>query len=201
MLAYLFGMVSLEDMKVDNKVKKELEFTIYAKVKNLADLDGAPKEIHEQWSVPLPDSGGKLKMRIRAVDNNRFILTTKKRRSGIDGSDEVETIIGKDMFNHLKDAGGEGYLKTRFFFPVPNSELTWEIDRFMKNGGAPSEWVKIDLEVDDLHMDLPPLPIDVEMAIIAGDPQLTAEEEEIIRGLWSNEWQQINAGPVNLPAV
>lgn len=174
--------------------QQEVEFTFYARLKDVSQLDrlAVDKEKHEQWKIDIdtPDNvdGG---ARLRLVDDRRYTMTTKIKRSGSQGMEEVNADIPEALWKHLRELADTGYFKTRYTFPIPGTQLKWEVDVFYTNNGALSEWVKVDLEVANLDQPIPETPFDVEEFICANDEQLPVEDEKLIDRLWSEEWSQI----------
>lgn len=190
----------------NGQLHREIEYTVYARLTDLSILEKAPlKEEHEQWQLPLKeDADGKIRARLRLVNGRQWTMTTKVQRPGMTGWEEVDATITEDLFNHLKEAAVNGYKKTRYTFPVPNSERCWEIDVFMDKSGKPHHWVKIDIEIKDKNEELPMIDIDIgaEEFIIDNHPSLTKEHEAIIDDLWEHQWQRIDKpsiGAVNPP--
>ena len=189
--------VSLEE--IDGRVAQEIEFTLYAHLTDLSQLERAIcKEKHEQWQIPL-DGKPDVRARLRLIDDRRHTMTTKLRRAGVTGWEEVDADIPKDLWQHLRAACIVGHIKTRYTFTVPDSDLKWEIDVFMGAGGDTSAWVKIDLEVPNLHVDIPVLPVDVDEIIVADSPKLTELQRAKIDRLWDGEWLEIDR-PSNVTA-
>jgi CYTH domain-containing protein len=182
--------VSLEE--INGRKSNEIEFTLYAEMTDMSQLSRAiSKEKHEQWNIPL-DGKPDVRARLRLIDDRRHTMTTKLRREGVTGWEEVDSDISKDMFDHLRAACIVGHIKTRYTFLIPNSELRWEIDVYMGGGGEQSCWVKIDLEVPNLQVNIPHLPVDVAQIIVADSPKLTARERAKINRLWEGEWVEID---------
>lgn len=170
---------------------REIEYTIYAQLKDLAQLEKAPeKEEHEQWRIPLSKESP-VKMRIRAINERKFTMTTKAKRVGMVGVEEETMDVTERFFNHLREAAIDGYKKTRFTFPIPNTDRKWEIDVFMDKMGKQHPWVKIDLEVADPNEKIPEFTLDVSDFIIESDKN-TPEEERKIRSLWDSEWLKLD---------
>ena len=183
-----------------NGVKtQEIEYTVYAKLPDLAILETAPhKEVHEQWQLPLAKDGP-VRTRLRLVDNRTYTMTTKAKRPGVTGSEEVDYLIPEPAWKHLREMCTDGYKKTRYMFPVFNFEWKWEIDVFMDKSGQPSNWVKIDVEVGSKTEDLPLIDVDLKATefIISNHPSMTQEQSKRIDDLWASEWQQINGVSIN----
>lgn len=184
-------IVSMEDI-IDGKTRRELEYTFYAKVKNMADLEKAQtKEKHEQWNIPL-DTDSNVRLRIRLIDDRRHTMTTKVFSTGMAGAMETPVDISKDSFNALRMAGKDGYIKTRYTFTIPNSSLVWEVDVFLDAMGKPHPWVKIDLEVQNEKDPVPEFPIALEEVIMNNSNTQTAKEIAFVESLWQKHWFQID---------
>lgn len=182
--------ISLED--VMNTPTQELEFTFYAELKSLEELDklAVVIEKHEQYELKIesPING---RARLRLVNDRRHTMTTKIQRSGMRGWEEVNSDISKPLFLHLKEMARPGYIKNRHVIPIPDSNLKWEVDVFYNHDGGFSKWVKIDLEVDDLDQPLPITPFEINKFIYADKQEPTAEEQRIVKWLWEEEWVKL----------
>lgn len=170
---------------------REIEYTIYAFLKDMSQLEKAPeREEHEQWRIPFATESA-VKARIRAVNGRRWTMTTKAKRAGMIGVEEENIDITGRLFSHLREAGIDGYKKVRYSFPIANTDRKWEIDVFMDKLGKPHPWVKIDLEVADANEKIPEFDLSVGEFIIERDDN-TPEEERKIRSLWDNEWLKLD---------
>ena len=171
----------------DGQKRQELEYTLYGKLEDFSVLDlAAKKEDQEQWHIPIEsDSVG---MRLRKINGSKCIQTVKVRRDGVKGKEEVESEITEDMYSVLKEAATSGFKKQRYFFPVPNSDLTWEVDVFEDLSGAKHSWVKLDMEVTSEETPLPPLPFEMNEKIVAQGDRKTEEEKKFLDRLWNIEW-------------
>lgn len=170
---------------------REVEFTIYARMTQEAQLDNAEyREGHEQWRLPLAEESD-IRIRLRGINENKFQITTK-RKDGGEGLIEVDSDLSKLAFEQFKLGAVDGYKKVRFVFPIANSDLKWEVDAFYNQSGHFHDWVKIDLEVSDMNMEIPLFPISVEEVIFSDSPQLTKAEDNWIKRLWDVEWQRID---------
>lgn len=191
------GNMGLEDIAPDTTGarNRELEYTFYGQVKDLKQLEANSfkKEKQEQWLVPI-ETDKKGKMRIRRIDDKRCIATTKFKRSGMKGSEEVEQDIPNEMFEHLKEMGTGGYIKTRYFIKAEESNLIWEIDVFKNSLGQDHDWVKVDLEVPTEETPIPKqLPVEFLQFITHQPNEQTAEERAQIDTLWSKEWVSMDS--------
>lgn len=192
---------SLEGL-INGKACRELEYTFYARIVNMRDLDNAiEKEEHEQWKLPLEnDRSGHIRARLRLINNRRPTMATKVYRPGVLGAEEVESDISMDMFTHLRLAAEDGYKKTRYNYPIPGTNRKWEVDVFMGRDGNPHPWVKIDLEVETPNDPIPELPIEVTDLIVQNGPKYGVEERRFVRSLWETEWQKLDA-PAGIPVT
>lgn len=193
-MSTLRHVLSLESV-INGKLQRELEYTLYAKLKDMSQLERAfEKEEHEQWSLPL-DTDKPVKLRLRLINGRRYTMAAKLKTPGVLGCDEVEDDISPDTFKVLRIGATAGYKKTRYNFKIPNSELKWEIDVFLDQNGSPHPWVKIDLEVNTPDDEVPDLPVDIESLIVDNGPKQTMEEIRFVRNLWDREWSRLD--PVN----
>lgn len=152
----------------------ETEIVIYAKVGNEQGLDKAFKVIHqEQAQVRAPNGRIRVRMERDAKLQNDWVytLTTKhkgKAISGIASNKELNKLIDDETYSMFKSVADVFQRKTRYVFKVENvkiesanmsgqvtaEELNFEVDRFYvenEDGSiAYSEWVKIDIELDNL---------------------------------------------------
>lgn len=179
-----------------NKTMKEVEITIYAKVKNLDHILNMGNESMrlEQWEIPVDSETGRL--RIRSIDNSRFLLTSKTYSSGTIGALEHTTLINKEQFENIRKMCDDGYFKTRVIIPMRSSDLRWEVDLHYTNGGAKfSDWVKIDLEkvstLSDVPEDIPFECTEIIVDLPSSEHDLSAEETRTVEWLWSEEWSKI----------
>lgn len=186
--------VSTEAM-VDGKRRREMEYTFYGKMADMSQLGRAiHKEEHEQWALDI-DTDHEIKVRIRAVNDMRWILTTKVKYAGQIGCEETECDISKDMFEQLKLVSKGGVKKTRYVFKIEGQQKVWELDVFKDNNGQNHPWVKLDLEVKDpADRDFPKLPV----SFVKGDfisrqsNDLNDEEKRKIKSLWGSEWAMLD---------
>lgn len=181
-----------QESEVDGAVKRELEYTFYGQINNLSDLGlASKKEKHEQHGIIIDKEKG-FKARIRSINDEQHILTTKIKKEGVKGSLETECLISKDMFTSLKLISQDGYIKTRYYFPIKDSELIWEVDVFMNDLGEVHDWVKLDLEVPSQDTPLPKLPFDFKQIISRQSKDYTDEERQIVDRLWNKEWVSLS---------
>ena len=181
---------------------KEIEHTFYGRISDMKDLElAASSEHQEQWQLRIPktaENAGSGGIRVRKTipsggSEVQYVLTTKLK-SGDEG-DQIEVPIPttEDNFEQFKKLSTDGMIKDRYFFPVPDSELVWEIDMFFLPGrGAGSkeyyDFCKIDLEVKDRSAPIPELPIHFTELITAKFGDRTDAEEARVNALYHNEF-------------
>ena len=170
----------------------EVEFTIYAELQDTRVLEQAvSKERQKQVEISL-DTDTDIRQRIRSINDKRWLITTKEPPEQGFGNLETECDISKDMFDTLVKATKEDMVyKVRHFYPIPGTNLQWEVDAFYSQAGTFHPWVKIDLEVPSLEMEIPPLPFQVNSVIYADSDDLTIVEKRKISKLWDEEWSKL----------
>lgn len=137
----------------DGKTQVEKEIEIYGTMRNMDDLDAATGwEIQEQWGLYVPgsdDNAGSGNVRVRMSQRNTgepvYVLTTKVKAPN--GNLECEAPSSIDMFNLFKVLASSGLRKKRYYFPLPGTDLEFEVDVFTGPTGAPVPHVKIDFEL------------------------------------------------------
>ena len=149
----------------DGRVRVEREHVFYARITDFEQLKKATEVIkQEQWQLRVSKnennvSAGQLRSRKNVTKNSaEYVLTLKTQRP--DG-DRLETNIdgsadAHEMFKLLSDCG---MIKDRHVFEIPDSNLKFEIDVFLKPDGSYHNWCKIDVEVEDMSVPLPAFPI------------------------------------------
>lgn len=194
-LSSLEGIVN--EAKVSGKAEKEIEYTYWAKLKDLNDLKKASKiERQEQWYMKSVKEGGMI--RVRSIDDKQFILTVKKYNGKVNGLPdvtEIENEINKEMYEELKALLPLGIKKIRHVFPIPNSKLKWEIDLSIMPNGEYFEWVKFDLEVPKHLNSIPPLPVDVVELINANEKSASMDN------IWSSMAKSLHRNPNSILPV
>lgn len=176
------------------RTQMEMELTFYGLLSDPKQLEQSnSREKQEQWRLNIDNDKG-LKTRLRKIDDSLCTMTTKVRREGQLGCEEVNHEITPDLWKHLLLGATDGYQKTRYKFGIDNSDLEWEIDVFMGKDGQPSPWVKIDLEIPSPDALVPEFPVSLEHVIWEDNPNLPDTARQQIKNLWSNTWLRIDAG-------
>lgn len=185
LLAITAAAFALENDVQDGKLFRERERVIYARLSDFSQLNNAVSvDSQEQWQVKLPktnNNSAKGTIRVRkviplsktdkgfeftatGVDSTQYVMTVKAERKADDRL-EVPLPASKDMFDLFKLLAENGMYKHRFHFPIDGTELVFEVDVYPKEDGTYNNWVKIDLELKDVSVDIPELPFKVEEII------------------------------------
>lgn len=147
-------------------VNQELEYTFYGKLKDKTQLEKANSvESHDQWDIRFAYDILKGTVRCRKTvigqEAAKYTLCLKKVVEGVAGRTETETETTDEIFDAIQSMAQSGMRKTRYKFPVPDSELVWEVDIFQDLDGKEIEWVKLDLEVREPLDKLPEFPVEL----------------------------------------
>jgi hypothetical protein len=186
--------VSLE-AEADGQPRVEKEIVIYGKIVDFKQLKEANrKEDQEQWEIRVRhDSnvyGGCI--RIRCLDGTKYILTTKtfKPEKGdlVETEVELDKDVGAGMLEEFKKLSTGGMIKTRYFFDIPDSELVWEVDVYYDEKKQPRTWCKIDLEVTDMRIKRPDLPIDLKDAREIPPKNRSEDDQRFVDRLMEKEF-------------
>lgn len=189
-LQALLESISMEAAVLDGAAKQEMEYTFFARVGDWAQFGQAQRsEQQEQWEFFCqPGDGREGTVRIRSINNQQFVLCTKLKTPGEIGKAEAEIEVTGDMFKHFRALAPKGTYRTRYVFPIANSNNVWEIDVFKNAKGETVPWVKIDLEVGNANDPIPPLPINVEEKIVSQPSARSEDEKQIITDLFDNQY-------------
>jgi hypothetical protein len=207
-MRFLRRALSLEEEDTSGKASMEIEKVFYGRLVDHSELlKASSKEHQEQWQIKVPmttDNAGSGSIRVRRTvpdltdtNNAKYVLTTKLK-TGVSG-EQIEASIEttEDQFKAFKVLSDNGMVKDRFHFPVPDSQLVWEVDVFYAKGaevgsGNYHEYVKIDLELPSMDTPLPPFPIRLTDLIVSQYGERSPEAEAIVRGLYDHEFKTLN---------
>jgi hypothetical protein len=205
------GVTSMEE-RADGQAQMEIEISYYARISDLAQFSKARSWEHqEQWQLKVPKTplnGGSGSIRIRKTiipgAGTEYVMTTKTD-SGREG-DKLETPIPttEANFEQFKMLCEGGMKKDRYFFPVENSDLVWEIDMFHAPDSTDQarkylDWCKLDLELPNREVQIPHIPIAFEEIITAQYGHRTPEEEAQVSKLYEEDFVMKN--PMGKPTV
>ena len=214
----------MESSTGNRKPNVETEVAIYAKMTNQEGLKEASHvEHHEQLEGPSVD-GGRFRCRKTTTGEDvKYVLTMKVKNpgdgiGGIQGSLEYDLEIDEAFYTAFKNLATKRLDKTRYIFHGEGTTLDkesssdqedvvlppvkYEVDVFRKEDGTESEWVKIDVELDDviaklqeagedadetkLRIKVSHLPMSPVGGFIA--KQATEEQKKILDDIWDNHF-------------
>lgn len=181
----LFDSVSLE---AADGALEELEYIFYGKLTDLSQLNQAESaERQEQWSVFFKsETGVEGNFRVRETNGDHYELTAKFYMPGNLGKWELDREVEKKHFEAIKEVATGGFRKDRYKFPIPHSDLCWEVDVHYDDEGNQLPWVRIELEVPAKLDTIPPLPIEFEETIMRQPKHQTDEERAFVQDLYQN---------------
>ena len=165
----------------------EQEYVFYVRITNFKQLENAAHaEKHEQWQIKIPstdDNAGSGSIRARKVTSAdgsiSYELTTKSKTKK--GNIETTIPATEENFTQIAFMANSGMRKDRYTFPIPNSDLSFEVDVFPDGKAGYYTWAKIDLEVKSPLSSFPELPIQVEEIITPQDAETPEGQEEVSR--------------------
>lgn len=165
----------------------EQEYVFYVRITNFKQLENAAHaEKHEQWQIKIPstdDNAGSGSIRARKVTSAdgtiSYEITTKSKTKK--GNIETTVPTTEENFTQIAFMANSGMRKDRYTFPIPNSDLSFEVDVFPDGKAGYYTWAKIDLEVKSPLSSFPELPIQVEEIITPQDAETPEGQEEVSR--------------------
>lgn len=165
----------------------EQEYVFYVRITNFKQLENAAHaEKHEQWQIKIPstdDNAGSGSIRARKVTSAdgtiSYELTTKSKTKK--GNIETTIPATEENFTQIAFMANTGMRKDRYTFPIPNSDLSFEVDVYPDGKAGYYTWAKIDLEVKSPLSSFPELPIQVEEIITPQDAETPEGQEEVSR--------------------
>lgn len=201
--------INLESATPDGQTKAEKEIVIFGQIVDFDELKKADrKEKQEQWEIRSKSNenlyGGCIRIRKTEIEESdsrynsgvTYVLTIKTFKP--DKGDLLETEVelgsevGANMLEEFKKLSEGGMIKTRYYFNVadqdPDSSLVWEVDVYYDENGEPKSWCKIDLEVPNLRIKRPELPIELKGAREIPGKNRTEEEQRFVEKLMSQEF-------------
>lgn len=180
----------------DAKTEVELEHTWYGQMTDLKELEKATSVTkQEQWSVPAkPEDcryGGSIRVR-KSVCNGEtsFMMCLKAFEKGKQGCLENEFEINAATFEQFRRVSDSGMIKTRYTFPIEGTDFAFEVDVYPE-----TDWVKIDLEVNDPKFAIPEMPVAIKGLIKDNPMQRTPEQEKLIDELMKRYFRCSNPFP------
>lgn len=190
--------VSLEALPTGDTVL-EREYEIYGTIADISVLAGhAGTEFQEQWGLACNEGAefgifGSVRVRktTKAEEDPTFTQTIKVKEE--EGNEENEIEIAQPTFDLFKKLVPMGLLKTRYFFPMPDSELVLEVDVFQDLEGVQCMKVKIDLEVPQgVEVDKVVLPFTLTDVRAIKPGKKSSEDADYVRTLFSKHYESSN---------
>jgi hypothetical protein len=212
--------------------KEETEITLYAKLDDPESLKEAENiEDHVQLEV-IVATGAKTRVRkivpVKGQDaetGERFEYTIKQKLpddAGVPSSLETTQDVDRNFYVNFAGIAHRAIVKRRYSFqgaaPKMNEELNlalpavkYEVDQFINpNTKKPSEWIKIDIEIDEVLKALREQNIDTtglkqrfnlsNLPFIAADMfspmNMDEQQKKLLGDLWEKEFAQVLAPEV-----
>lgn len=181
--------LSLEEEQTDGESRPEIEHTFICRLEDFSQLELADNKIlQEQYEIRTDDQtkseGVRGCIRVRAVDGEQFILTTKLYSDDARSCQEASVETTEDMFKHFRTLAPCGSRKLRHVFPVEGTDWKWELDIYFKADGSFEEWCRLEIEVPGLEVELPEYPIRFAEVISQTETQ-SEENKELMDRLYS----------------
>lgn len=190
--------VSLE-AAANGETVKEREYEIYGTIEDIEAMSGAASsEFQEQWGLVCNEGAeagifGNIRVRKTVVGENQVSFTQTIKVKEEDGNDENEIEIGGATFDLFKKLVPNGLLKTRYFFPMEDSDLTLEVDVFQDLQGVQCLDIKIDLEVPEgMTVEQITLPFKMTDIRVIKPGKKSPEDCDFVRQLFSKKYESAN---------
>lgn len=181
--------------EVDGRTLRKFVFTIYALVSNFEEIALADTLEKREKRFVLDETnpqGIRVTQAIHKVNDIGFYSTTKLSHPESQLVEQVQCPISSGMYNHLALVSEYGIQFERAKFPVPNSELIWEVDIYKSRSGERSHWVRADLEVSDIETEVPKMPFACDDYIFDFPGVITDEQRLFIEKLYKHEWVSLD---------
>ena len=164
----LTRVISLEGNETDGLTRREKEIVYYVKVQNPDELfKSFTKEEQEQWEIKVPRTvdnaaGGRIRVRKAKIGNELKYILTSKTFIDKNDHDETELLTTESMFNQFRQMSESGMIKHRCELKIEGDGLNniIDVDLFLTPEGHYNQWIKVDVEIQDLNSPLPKLPFD-----------------------------------------
>lgn len=183
---FMLGHTPANEEDTSGKVSKEIEHMFYGTLSG--DLSGSAEavlarasslEIQEQWGIWAEKTSknvacGSVRIRktisypivdgviMREQEKIEYVMTTKIKTPEWDNL-EIPNLTSADNFAAFKLLAESGMVKHRYTYPVPGTDLKFEVDMFVRPGEDVTSMryypiCKIDLEVPNKEMEIPAFP-------------------------------------------
>lgn len=182
---------SLEEDPVDGSFNKEIEHVYYARITDFKQLEKAQSKVRqEQWEIKLPltgDNAAKGSIRVRSTKekdkNTEYVLTSKMSLNETGDKMEVSLPTTAEQFIQFKFLAAQGMIKDRYTFDAGDG-LKWEVDVFIDQDGGYYQWCKIDFEVPNHDVKVPPFPIEIYETIDATNLERNSAQDKKVQALY-----------------
>lgn len=180
-------------------VSLEREITFYVKLSDLTVLQNLESIEQIQWKLDLKGNHPDARFRARQENGKLHSICCKIPHKSGEGNVEAETEVDAEFWNFMiKCFGNHGYKKTRYIYPIPETDLKFEIDVFISESGQQHPFVKVDLEYPTDMPALPPFPFEIDRDTVIDGTDPSEEEEKFIDNLWENEWSRLDSAKGSL---
>ena len=216
----LFNLLNLGLESVAAPTNMETEIAIFAKIGNPEGFKEASHvEHHEQLEGNYATQGRCRCRKITIGDTVTYEHTIKipygDAGAGVKSVKEVTEPVSEEFYEQFRKVAEKMLRKTRYVFQSENSTVKlddqesqlpppkYEVDVFEKPDGTTSEWVKIDVELDNilaflnntpngekeygLTVKVSHLPFEPKGSFICG--QATPEQKELMDRIWNTEFR------------
>lgn len=181
--------------EVNGEPKAGFVFTIYARLKDFDQLSKAQtleRRERRLLTKANDESDSTVVVYLNKVNDAGYFMTSKLIHKNATTIEQVHVPISEASYSHLSRISYSNVPFERHKFPCANSDLVWEVDVFKGADGQRHEWVKIDLEVDDLNDDVPPLPLVCQEYFLDFPGIVTDEQRAFVTRLWQREWLSLD---------
>lgn len=204
--------------------KMETEVVVYAKIGNFQGFQKASNAMSHVQVEGSFKSGARCRVRkiIEGdVVSHELTMKIKSQAGGIvEANEEYTTPINADFFEAFRKVAEKSVVKNRYVFlsekvelkfdqdgqvqtvVVPN--IKYEVDVYQKKDGQPSEWCKIDVEIDSVlkflnenHPELKGMTLKIKVSHLPFEPSgsilvsaATEEQHAFMSDLWDNEFNR-----------
>ena len=137
--------------------QREIEYSVYGLVKDINEITAATDIIRQfQWVLYEQNNQARGNIRIRMINDTEFVRTIKykKNEDNQPGKNELTKPSDAEEFAYFIEIAQSGMYKDRYIFPIPGTDMKWEVDCFIQPDGSYAPWVKFDLEYKD-KLDIP----------------------------------------------
>lgn len=132
--------------------QREIELTTYGKVDNF-DMLKLATNVERQFQFVMYEQSdvatGNVRIRCTNDDDYKLTIKYKPNTDNAPGKNEICKPIDKEAFDAFSWIAQSGMYKDRYYYPVVDTDLVWEVDFFIQADGSYAPWVKFDLELKE----------------------------------------------------